>query len=230
MNKFLNYLKIALEIVLVILFIFFEELVWKKLALPVKEYIASLKILDGLQVKISKQTPYTTLAIFLIPLGIAEIMGIYSGMLFISGSVIAGAFLYALKIPIAGITFWIFSFTKEKLLTIDWFETLFSLLMRFIDFIKDTEIYKSVKIKIANYKLYLKSLLSGDGSLKEHINKVYEKIKDTFKELDDSEKEDVQNKSDGKNSSEKPKKKKKKKNKSAKVKKDSDTINKKEGK
>ena len=225
MNKILNYLKIALEIMLVILFIFFEELIWKKLALPVKNYIASLKILDGLQVKISEQTPYTTLAIFLIPLGVAEIMGIYSGMLFISGSLISGAFLYALKVPIAGITFWIFSFTKEKLLTIDWFETLFSLLMRFIDFIKNTEIYKSVKIKIEDYKMYLKSLFSGNGSLKEHINKVYTKMKDTFRELDDSEKtskKDVE-------TDDKSKKKKKKKSKSAKVKKDSATINKNKG-
>jgi len=181
MEKFFRLLKITMEVILVIVFIFFEELIWKKLALPVKNYISKLKILESTKETIMEQSAYTTLAIFLVPLAIAEGMGIYSGLLFVSGSILTGAFIYALKIPVAGITFWIFSFTKEKLLTIDWFETLFGLLMRFINFIKDTQIYKDVKLKIEEVKASLNRMKPGNDGFSKEINHVYAGLKNIFK-------------------------------------------------
>jgi len=192
MEKFLRLLKTTMEVILVIVFIFFEELIWKKLALPVKNYISKLKILDATKEKIIEQSAYTTLAIFLIPLAIAEGMGIYSGLLFVSGSIITGAFIYALKIPVAGITFWIFSFTKEKLLTIDWFETLYGLLIRFLDFVKSTEIYKNVKIKIEDVKASLKRMKPGNDGFSKEINHIYLGLKNIFKganAIDETEEE-----------------------------------------
>ena len=191
MEKFLRLLKTTLEVILVIVFIFFEELIWKKLALPVKNYISGLKILESTKEKIMIQSAYMTLLIFLIPLAIAEAMGIYSGILFVSGSIIGGAFLYALKIPIAGLTFWIFSFTKEKLLTIDWFETLYELLMRFLNFIKETDIYKSVKLKIVDIKARIKHSMPGQGGFSEEINHVYSGLKHIFKGAKAIDKDDI---------------------------------------
>ena len=118
--------------------IFFEELIWKKLAVPVKDYLVSLEILQGLQVKIESQSVYSTLGIFLVPLAIAEVMGLYSGALIVSGSLLVGIIIYIIKIPVAGLTFWIFSFSKDKLLTIDWFNTLYELMIRLFDWIKST--------------------------------------------------------------------------------------------
>jgi len=182
MKKILQLLKISLEVILVICFIFFEELIWKTIVLRLKEYIIKFKILTTIEQTIKEQNPYTTLTIFLLPLGIAELMGIYSGMLFISGSMLLGAIVYALKIPIATITFWIFSFSKEKLFTIDWFKTLYDLLMRFINFIQNTEIYKSVKLKIKKIKAKIKKIMKEKGTLSKEMKKTYDKIKSLLNE------------------------------------------------
>lgn len=224
MNHILKYLKTTLEILLVLLFIFFEEIIWKTIALPIAKYILSFKLLDGLKAKIMKQTPYRTLTIFLIPLAIAEWMGIRSGVLFISGSIISAISLYIAKIPVAAITFWIFSFSKEKLLTIDWFATLYGLLIRFLNFIKNTDIYISVKAKLFEYKAYIKSKFNEfkiyirsyfpeKGGFKEHIQEVYINIKKTFQDK----------------KSNKSKKKKKKYKDSSKSKVKEDTMNKNKG-
>lgn len=117
--------------------------------------------MESVKAKIETKGTYETLVIFIIPLIIAELMGLYSGMLFVSGMVAPAVILYAVKIPVAGITFWIFSFIKEKLLTIDWFKVLYNLLMRFLDWIKSTAIYKRVKDKIANIKHSIKNLMPG---------------------------------------------------------------------
>jgi len=179
MNKALNMLKITFEVVLVIAFIFFEELVWKKLALPVKNWLVSLEILQGVQAKIMLQSTYMILLIFLVPLAIAEVMGIYSGMLIVSGSLIMGVLLYIIKIPVAGLTFWIFSFSKDRLLTIDWFETLYDLMVRLFDWIKSTNIYRRVRYSIYRVKKYFKNL-KGNG-FREDIDHVYKGLVQIFK-------------------------------------------------
>jgi len=183
MEKFLKLLKITMEIVLVILFIFFEELIWKKLAIPLKDYISNLEIAKTTKAKIETQSINMTLLIFLLPLGVAELMGIYSGMLIVSGSIIFGVFIYLLKVPVAAITFWIFSFTKEKLLKIDWFKTIYDLLMRFLNFIKNTGVYKRVKTKIASIKKHVKRLNPKSGEFSEEINYIYTSLTNLFNGL-----------------------------------------------
>jgi len=186
MNKILHLLKITSEVLLVIGFIFFEELVWKKLALPVKNWLASLKVLEKVQENIMKLDVYPTLAVFLVPLAIAEFMGIKSGALIITGELFWGVVVYALKIPVAGLTFWVFSFSREKLLSIDWFNTLYELLMRFLDWVKSLKIYKSVKVKIRWAKIKVKKLSPKNGGLSTEMKKVYEAMAHVFKEDRDS--------------------------------------------
>ena len=180
MNKVLNVLKITLEVFLVLVFIFFEEIIWEGIALPIKNLLASLKILESVQAKIEAFDVYPTLAIFLVPLAVAEYMGIKSGVLILQGYLISGVILYALKVPVAGLTFWVFSFSKDKLLSIDWFETLYGLLMRLLDWIKATRIYRRVRVSIRNVKRYIKGF--GSGNFKGQMKVTYDRIKTIFKE------------------------------------------------
>ncbi len=182
MNKILRILKITSEVLLVLGFIFFEEIVWNLFGLPIKNWLSSLKILERIQLNIMKLDAYPTLAVFAVPLVIAEFMGIKSGAMILTGSLFWGVVLYALKVPIAGLTFWIFSFTKEKLLTIDWFETLYNLLMRLLDWTKNTKIYKSVKIKIRWAKIKIKKLSPKNRGLSIEIKKLYSTISNVFRE------------------------------------------------
>jgi hypothetical protein len=72
-------------------------------------------------------------------------------------------------------------FVIYKLLTIDWFETLYSLLIRFFDFIKDTKIYKNVKVRIKEIKKKIKESLPGEKGFSKELNSVYISLKNIFK-------------------------------------------------
>lgn len=189
LKKVLNMVKIAVEVVLVIGFIFFEQIIWEWMVKPIRDYMVGLKIFQRLQAKIEAQDTYQTLVIFLVPLGIAEAMGVYSGALILHGALTWGVILYILKVPVAGLTFWMFGFSKEKLLTIDWFATLYGLLIKGFDWIKATGIYKSVVIKTAEFKAYVKSLIPTESVIKAEFIKIYTKIKAVFVEHDIQEEE-----------------------------------------
>ena len=173
-------LKVTAEVLLVIAFLFFEKLIWEIIVVPIKDFMVDLKVFQKLQVVIEKQNTYATLVIFLVPLAIAEIMGLQSGVMMMTGSMIAGIILYIIKIPVAGLTFWIFSFSKDKLLTIDWFKTLYDLMIRFLDWIKATDIYKSVQVKLTWTKDFIKDLMPENGALVAEFKKIYSNIKDVF--------------------------------------------------
>ncbi len=180
MKKILNMLKILLEVILVIGFIFFEELIWERAVLPIKKYLSSLGIFQKLQAWIEPQSLYATLAIFLFPLGVAEAMSLYSGVLIIKGSLIIGIVMYAIKVPVAGLTFWIFGFSRDKLLKIDWFKTLYELTIRLFDWIQSTSIYKKVKDTSAQVKDYIQNL-KGEGNFSNNISHVYQSLKKLFR-------------------------------------------------
>ena len=170
-RKIGNMLKITAEVILVIGFIFFEELIWKKLALPIKDYLTSLEILQKLQIKIESKSLNYILGLFVVVLTITEVAGIYAGLLIVQGAIIAGVILYAIKVGFAGFTFWMFSFTKDKLLTIDWFKTVYDLLMRMFNWIKATRIYRKVQYQVYRTKRYLKNLKA--GTFKDDVSRVY---------------------------------------------------------
>ena len=177
--KILHLLEIILKIIMVIGFIIFEELIWKFIAIPVGTWFASLKAFQKLQVKIEAYSAYQTLAIFLVLFGVVEIAGIYAGILLVSGSVITATLLYASKMPLAALTFWIFGFTKDKLLTIDWFASLYGLVIQAFDWVKSTSMYRKVKYSVYRAKRYLKNLKS--SGFKEDIARIYRGLQTIFK-------------------------------------------------
>lgn len=182
LKKVLNMLKITAEVILVIGFIFFEELIWKKLALPIKDYFVSLEMFQRLQAHIELQSLNTILAIFVGLFGLVELLGFYAGALLLSGSISWAITLYVAKAPLAGFVFWMFSFTKDKLLTIEWFAWSYNKLMAGFDWVKATKIYGSVQAKVTEFKIYVKGLVGTDGAFKSEVTRIYAKIKDIFVE------------------------------------------------
>jgi len=126
-KKILNFCLIFL----VFIYIIFEELIWEKFAKPIILFISELQIFKNLTPKILSLNPYIILLIFIIPFILVELLGVYAGIIFISGHVIFGIFLYLLKIPIAALIFWFFNVTKEKLLEFTWFSFIYEKLIFF---------------------------------------------------------------------------------------------------
>jgi hypothetical protein len=170
-------LKIVL-ILLVFIYIIFEELIWEKFAKPIITFITNQEIFKNLIPKILNLNSYFILIFFVSIFVIVEIIGAYAGLLFISGHIVTATLIYILKIPVAAFIFWFFNIVKPKLLEFKWFKFVYDNLILAIYKIKNSSIYIMIKQKVADYKRILKEngFLS-KGRLKHKIIGLYKIIK-----------------------------------------------------
>ena len=159
-------------------YIIFEELIWERLAKPIFSYISTLELFRDLEPKILALNSYIILFIFLIPFVIVELLGIYAGILFISGNILFGIVLYLSKIPIAVVIFWFFNIAKDKLLEFRWLNFIYKNLILMIDKIKNSKIYLMIQYKTSMIKDVIKKrfFISKIG-LKDKIIEIYKLLK-----------------------------------------------------
>jgi len=178
MDKFLNTITHYLLILAVLAYIFYEELVWVRFAQPIVRYIQSLNVLKRLEAYLQDVNGEVILFVFVTLFIAVELQGVYAGALLFKGEVFLWAVVYSGKIPIAAFTFWLFRVTKPKLMAFGWFEVSYKWLMRGIDRLKSTEIYKVIKIKSAEMKAYIKkNYLQEDDSMRDRVKKIYRRLK-----------------------------------------------------
>ena len=169
--------------ILVTIYIVLEELVWETIAEPIYTFIHGLSILQKTEEFINKLNRHVLLVLFLTLFTQVELLGIFALKLIGTGKVIAGATLYAGKIPVAAFTFWLFRLSKEKLMTFGWFKQAYDLVITIMEKIKSSAIYqrisariKAVKewliIRLAGPRLYIKKLMEALGR-----SKVFDRIK-----------------------------------------------------
>ena len=184
-----NKLLSLLQLLLVIVYIVFEELIWEGIAKPIYEAIHSLKILQKLEAKLKHVNASVILIIFVILLAIVETFGIYAGMLFVSGKILLGLGLYLSKIPIAAFTFWLFRVTEDKLMQFGWFKWLYDWLIHGIEWLKSRSVYmktmkrlKVLKLEIKEYiKVFKAKYFSKESSFMQKLKSLYRTIKVSFK-------------------------------------------------
>ena len=144
-----NRLISLLQLLLVITYIIFEELIWEGIAKPIYKVVHSLKLLQKVEVKLHEVSGVVILIFFVVLLGVVEALGIYAGILFVRGQVLLGLLLYISKIPIAAFTFWVFRVTEDKLMQFGWFKWLYDLMIKGIDWLKSREIYQKMMERLA---------------------------------------------------------------------------------
>ena len=177
------------QLLLVILFILFEEIIWEGIAKPIYTYVHSLKVLQKVEAWLQGVNATVILIIFVVMLASVEVLGLYAGVLFVSGQAALGVMLYLTKIPIAAFTFWMFRVTESKLMQFGWFKWLYEKLMGAIDWLKSLEIYqgtmkrlKSTKEKI---KVWLKQLkakyFAKESPFVKKLKRLYSSIKRSLK-------------------------------------------------
>ena len=167
--------------ILVFTYIIFEELIWDRLAKPIFSYISNLELFRDLEPKILALNSYLILFIFLIPFIIVELLGVYAGILFVSGNIVLGIVLYISKIPIAVLIFWFFNVAKDRLLQFRWLNFIYKNLFLVIEIFKNSEIYLMIQDKTLIIKNEIKKrfFISKIG-LKEKIIEIYKLLKDKF--------------------------------------------------
>jgi len=176
---------LSLQFVVVLVYIIFEELIWESISRPIYEFIHSLRILQRVEVLLHSVNAYAILILFVAMFASVESLGIYAGLLFVSGKVWHALVLYFAKIPVAAFTFWLFRVTEDKLMQFGWFRWLYGLVMRLIKWLKSTDIYiavlgkvKVLKSRIKDFKRYFKEkYFSKESRFVQRIKSMYMEIK-----------------------------------------------------
>lgn len=170
-----------LQLLLVIIYIIFEELIWEGIAKPIYETIHALKILQKLEAKLENVNPSSILFMFVVLLTMVEAFGVYAGVLFVSGQILSGLVLYMAKIPIAAFTFWLFRVTEDKLMQFGWFKWIYEWVMRAIDWIKASEIHRRTMERLVQMKRRIKAFkekyFSGKSPFIEKMKQLYKTVK-----------------------------------------------------
>lgn len=154
-NKFIS----LLQLILVIIYILFEELIWEGIAKPIYKAIHSLQILQKIETKVHDMNASVILVIFIVLLTVVEALGIYAGVLFVAGQAVLGLVLYVSKIPIAAFTFWLFRVTEDKLMQFAWFKWIYEKIMYGIDWLKSREMYVKTMERLTKVKESVKAVI-----------------------------------------------------------------------
>ena len=184
-NKFIS----LLQLILVFIFIIFEELIWEGIAKPIYEAIHSLKILQKIEAKLKHINAYVILVLFVVLLATVETFGIYAGMLFMSGQVLLGLSLYVSKIPIAAFTFWLFRVTEDKLMQFGWFKWLYEKMMSGIEWLKSREMYVETMARLKRMKegfkkrarAFKEKYFTNESPFMTKVKRLYKTIKASLK-------------------------------------------------
>jgi hypothetical protein len=145
-----------LQLLVVLVFIIFEELIWEGIAKPIYQRIHALKILQKIEQKLKSVNATVILILFVLLLLTVELFGIYAGLLFVSGHFLLGLMLYLSKIPIAAFTFWMFRVTEEKLMQFGWFKWLYERIMAVIAWLKALPVYQNTMERLRRLKAEMK--------------------------------------------------------------------------
>jgi len=146
------------QAILIIIYILLEEIVWDNFAKPIYRYLKHLNLFKKLESLLNKQNRYIILILFLLPFILGELLGLFSAFFALKGMVIVAALVYIFKLLIASFSFWLFNVQKEKLLSFKVINYSYTKILKFTNWIKNTEIFIAVKEKIIYVKHYLKAL------------------------------------------------------------------------
>lgn len=188
-KKILNKVVTLIQLILIVIFIVFEEIIWEGFAKPIYEYIHGLGVLRLVEAKLQNTNRYIILAIFMILLVGVEITGMTAGMMILQGMIVTGVIVYSIKIPIAAFTFWLFRVTDEKLLSFGWFKWSYEKIMALFAWIKSRDLYKNTIKKAKKFKEEAKVYLfnfkakyfSGDNKVSKRFKRLYVHIKSSLK-------------------------------------------------
>jgi len=178
-----------LQLVLVVVFIVFEEIIWEGFAKPLYIFIHELHILQVLQAKLQSVNRYVVLILFVVLLAGVEIAGVTAGVMAVKGMLFSAILLYTLKLPIAAFTFWLFRVTEKKLLSFGWFKWSYGKVVGLFDWIKSRDIYHDTIIMAKELKGAVKEFVrtfrvryfSGENRLSRRFARLYHYVKRLLK-------------------------------------------------
>ena len=178
----------TLESILVIAYILFEEFIWNILAAPIYRYCKRLIAIESLAKVFLGMHRYVLLVVFIVILAVAEVLGFLAGYSFVQGHIVLGLLVYALKIPIAAFTFWLFELTQVQLMSFHWLAVAYEFIVTWVERFKASAIHVYIKSHILAVRAMMRQLklayFSEAGfiaSLKAHYRAFKPSVRSFFK-------------------------------------------------
>jgi len=170
----------TVQLLPIIAYILLEEFVWESIAEPIYRYIHSLQLTQKMEAVVDEANRYTILLMFLFIFIAVESVGLYAGVLMLAGMPVRALSLYALKVPIATVAFWLFRSAKEKLLSFVWFAFLYETVTKISKWIKSLEMYRDAIEILNRIKRWMENIYTKSGArgyIKRWIARVYRLLK-----------------------------------------------------
>jgi hypothetical protein len=141
-------------------YLLLEYLFWDTILEPIYLKFKELKLYQSLLFWISTQHKYLILTIFVLFFGVSEIMGVWALAILAQGMVGLFVVIYIVKfIPVA-IAFAVLENSKERLLSIGWFATLYNLTIKILHIIKTNPLFLQSKAFLDGIKNRIKLILN----------------------------------------------------------------------
>lgn len=129
---------------LIILFILFEEVIYRHLIQPLFDRIKLTYFVQYINKLIDQQNRYVILIMFASFFVIGELLGLASFALLASGLFFLGILAYTTKTLLALYAFLLLETQKEKLFSFAWFARSYTHTIQFIHYLQATTIYQDV--------------------------------------------------------------------------------------
>ena len=139
-------------------YLLLEYLFWDTILKPIYLQFKKLHLYQATLEWIQAQNKYLILTIFILFFGISEILGLWALALLSEGFVSLFVAIYIIKfIPVA-VAFTILENSKERLLTIGWFPSLYNFTMKILHIIRRNSLFVQSKLFIEGIKIRIESI------------------------------------------------------------------------
>lgn len=165
-------------VVVILIYILFEELIWKSTVAPIIRFISEFHIYRRFLGYIALQAGRTTvLFLFIVPFVIGEVVGIYSGILAAQLHFLGAVILYACKIPLVVIALAILQNGKEKLLTFGWFFVCYWWVIQQLEKLHNNRLYRQTNLSIKKLR---KKFENRSSRMSRLIGRLYHRLRNSI--------------------------------------------------
>jgi len=149
-----------LELAITAVYLIFEELIWKRFAYHIYVFFKRLRPIRQFNVHVGRRmNRWLVLGLFTLSFVLVELFGLVSVVLIAEGHIKTAIGAYLLKIPGSAFAFGILATGKRKLNSFATFRYVYGHVMRLVEWIKQRDVYHSIKDQLARLKQRFKHWL-----------------------------------------------------------------------
>lgn len=174
MRRLFHRLRNSFFVLLIFLYLIFEELIWKTAVAPLIRYLGVFHpyryFLEYIR---DRACPLSVLILFIVPFALGEIIGTLSALLAAQLHIVSAGLLYMLKIPLIVVALGILQNGREKLLSYRWFALCYGWVILQLDKLHGSILYQEIHSALIRIR---SRFLNRSGHLKRRMVRIYRRL------------------------------------------------------